>query len=310
MADKIISRPIQGDKDFWRVHTLLVETYSMTPTGFNWDIRRWEGMRFYQPDPTWDSRWEQLIRLWETNDGQLVGAVHPEGRGDAHLELHPTYRHIEEDMIAWAEENLAMASADSRQSQLRIFVYEYDLPRQKLLQKRGYQKLAAGGVIRRLRFNDRPLPQPAVMAKGYTLRTVQPDDQRDCQQIAELLNAAFNRSFHNAEEFHTFATMAPSYCRDLDLIAEAPDGSFAAYVGVPYDEANRRGIFEPVCTHPGHRRKGLAQALMLVGLQRLKALGATNVTVETGDMIPANRLYDSLGFTEVYKGYIWKKIFG
>ena len=41
----------------------------------------------------------------------------------------------------------------------------------------------------------------------------------------------------------------------------APDGSFAAYVGIPYDEANRRGIYEPVCTHPDHQRQGLARRI-------------------------------------------------
>ena len=55
--------------------------------------------------------------------------------------------------------------------------------------------------------------------------------------------------------------------------------------------------------------KGLAKALMQEGLHRLKAVGAISVTVETGDMIPANRLYTSMGFTEMYKGYYWLQDF-
>ena len=46
---------------------------------------------------------------------------------------------------------------------------------------------------------------------------------------------------------------------------------------------------------------------MVEGLHRLKALGATDVIVDTGDMIPANRLYDSIGFTEVCRGHTWRK---
>lgn len=60
---------------------------------------------------------------------------------------------------------------------------------------------------------------------------------------------------------------------ELDLVAVAPDGRFAAYVGIPYDEFNQRGIFEPVCTHPDHRQKGLAKVLVQEGLHRLKAHG-------------------------------------
>jgi ribosomal protein S18 acetylase RimI-like enzyme len=49
--------------------------------------------------------------------------------------------------------------------------------------------------------------------------------------------------------------------------------------------------------HPDPRRMGLAQSLLREGLLRLRSIGALDATVDTGDMEPANRLYDSLGFT-------------
>jgi ribosomal protein S18 acetylase RimI-like enzyme len=145
------------------------------------------------------------------------------------------------------------------------------------------------------------------MAAGYTLRTTRPEELVDCQQIADLLNAAFNRTFHNPWEYHNFARHAPSFRQELDLVAVAPDGTFAAYVGIPYDEANRMGIFEPVCTHPDHLRLGLARALMTEGLLRLWQIGATEAIVATGDMVAANGLYTAMGFTEAYRNYIWRK---
>jgi ribosomal protein S18 acetylase RimI-like enzyme len=75
---------------------------------------------------------------------------------------------------------------------------------------------------------------------------------------------------------------------------------------VPYDDSNRRGIFEPVCTHPGHLRQGLARALMREGLARLQALGAVDVVVGTGDREAANQLYDGIGFTERQRKTIWQ----
>ena len=99
---------------------------------------------------------------------------------------------------------------------------------------------------------------------------------------------------------------SPSFRHDLNLVAEAGDGSFAAHVGLTLDEANGHGIVEPVCTHPGHRRHGLAQALILDGLRRLRDLGASTCSVETGDMEPANALYRSIGFTEEYRGHTWR----
>jgi GNAT superfamily N-acetyltransferase len=305
---RTLSKPFQTDEDFWRIRELLVETYPITPTGFNWDVRNWDGERFYNADPGLNPRWAARIRLWETETGQLIGAVHPEGEGDAHLQIHPDYRSVEEQMIEWAESNLGAPTGEEGVSHLHLFVYEYDETRQLILEKRGYEKTASYGVRRRMELGSPLLPK-LVLAAGYRMRNPDPDDRHDCQRIADLLNAAFNRDFHNAAEYQSFTQHAPSYRNDLDLVVEASDGSFAAYVGVPYDDINCSGIFEPVCTHPDHRRKGLARALMLEGLHRLQQLGASDVTVSTGEMVPANRLYEAVGFNQAFKANIWKKEF-
>ena len=304
-TSEVTARPFNGDVDFWRVRDLLIDTYPLTPPDFNWEVRRWDGNRFHREQ-------DKLIQesknyhVWETASGELAGVVNTEGGiGHAYLQLHPDYRHlIEADMVAWAESHLTEVTDDGKQ-QLSLFVYEYDLPRRLLLEKRGYEKSDDGGVVRRLRFGKRPLPAP-VFPSPYQMRPTKPDSA-DYQRIADVINAGFNRTTHTAAEVGRFMTEAPCFRHDLDLVAVAPDGSFAAYVGVILEPSNRYGLFEPVCTHPAHRRQGLAQALMFEGLQRLKALGAQTVYVATGDMVPANRLYDSIGFTEMYQGYWWRK---
>jgi ribosomal protein S18 acetylase RimI-like enzyme len=344
--DSITSRSMQGDADFRKMRDLLAATVPITPVGFNWDVRRLDGKRFYDEDRAADRFFQRPVRLWEEADG-LVGFILPEGSGDAHLQVHPDCRFLEDEMIAWAETSLAAPAEDGAHRQIDVYVNEYDVLRQRLLSARGFMKTNEWGMIRHMRLGRQPLAAPQ-MAEGYTLRTTCPDDPSassgqapsassgqapsassgqapsaspplardcagqapaDCQRIADLLNAAFGRTFHNAQEYHNFAVQAPSFRQELDLVAEAPDGTFGAYVGIPYDAANRRGIFEPVCTHPAHRRLGLAQALMREGLLRLVALGAVDVTVDTGDMLAANRLYDSLGFTEAYRGFTWRKVF-
>jgi len=303
----IRTRMAQGDDDYWAVHRLLVETVPLTRPGFNWDIRRWEGRRFYDARPGGNPEWSERCRLWETADGQIVGAAFSEGRSSIALQVHPDYRHLETEMIAWSEENLGGLVDDGPQQQVHVFAYDYDSFRLNLLDDRGYEETPYTGVVRRLLLKEANPPAIAV-APGYAMRITNPDDPDDCQRIADLLNAAFERDFHNAEEYQQFTRQAPSFRTDLDLVAVAPDGSFAAYVGVPTDEVNGRGIFEPVCTHPAHRQKGLAQSLMFEGLQRLMALGAVDVTVETGDGVPANKLYDSIGFTEIHHGVYWRKV--
>jgi len=298
-------RAFCGDADFWRLRALAIETYPLSGPGWNWDIRCWDGARFYSPDPRLNPDWQRTVRLWETADGCLVGAVNADGPGLFFLQLHPDFREIEEEMIAWAEANLAEPTEDGAR-RVQTEVYEYDRPRQRILERRGYVQQAGFGVFRKLCLGARNLPETR-LAEGYRLRELHGADWQDCQRLADLLNAAFNRTFHEPGEYAMFSKHAPCVREDLHLVAEAPDGSFGAHVGVIYDEMNRRGLFEPVCTHPAHRRKNLAQSLMFEGLHRLRELGAFDVTVETGDMGPANALYDTIGFSEVYLSHTWRK---
>jgi predicted N-acetyltransferase YhbS len=309
--EQIISRPVQPE-DYWLIHRLLIETTPLTPVGFNGDIRRWEGKRFYDKHPAGNPDWHKDSQLWQRPSGQPVAVAHPDSPGYPALLVHPDYRHLEPEIVAWAERHLTESLEDGGR-QIQFYVYAYDAQRQRLLADRGYEKQSAGGAIRRLRFGRQPLARPT-LAEGYWLRTTKPEDAGDAQRIADLLNAAFKRDFHTAAEYQTFTRLAPSFQPNLDLVAVAPDdvdtaGAFAAYTGIPYDRANRIGIFEPVCTHPDHRRRGLARALMQEGLLRLRALGAQYAIVDTGDMIPANQLYTTMGFSEVYRGAYWRKHF-
>lgn len=305
---RVVARPFRDDHDFWKVRELLIETYPITPTAFNWTVRRWDAQRFQREDAALDPRWAERIALWETEDGRLVGAVSPEfdGEVDAVLQVHPDYRHIEDEMLAWAETHLAVPTKDGQKLQLVVFASDYDTSRQHLLESRGYEKTGHWGVTRRLRFGQRFLPRPRLPA-GYTLRTTRPGDWGDCEGVADALNAAFGLKLHSAQRHHTLSVHSPSFQYDLDLLVEASDGSVASSVGVAYHPVNRCGVVEPVGTSPNHFRQGLALALLREGLLRLKALGATDAYVETGETVPANRLYEAAGFDEAYYGRYWRK---
>jgi ribosomal protein S18 acetylase RimI-like enzyme len=295
-----------SDADWWAIRGLLVRTHAAVPPGWNWDIRRWDGRRFHNEDPVLPPSFTDGIGLWEAG-GVLVGAVHGEGGGDAFLELDPAWRDLEPAMLDWAEAHLA-AVHDGRR-RLEVVAWAADERRVAALRARGYVR-GAEVWARRLTLDGRPIPVPEVAA-GYRLRTTSRATLgHDAAGIAGLLNASFRRSLHTAAEYRTFATRSPSFRHDLNLVAEAPDGSFAAHVGLTLDEANRHGIVEPVCTHPEHRRHGLARALILEGMRRLGDLGARTCDVETGDMAAANALYRSLPFREELGGHAWTRDLG
>ena len=101
-----------GDADYWKMRELLVASAAGTPVGLNWDVRRLDGKRFYNADPTANPLLARPVSLWE-DAGELVGFILPESPCDAHLQVHPDYRHLEEEMIAWAETHLAGPATDA-----------------------------------------------------------------------------------------------------------------------------------------------------------------------------------------------------
>ena len=123
-----------------------------------------------------------------------------------------------------------------------------DRERQELLGRRGYEKTAGGEHLRR--WCGACPPEGAPLPAGYRLHAVRPGHAEDCERYAALINAAFRRTCHTAQEVATFTMLSPSFSPELELVAVAPDGSFAALTGMIYDTGNRFGLFEPVCATP------------------------------------------------------------
>jgi GNAT superfamily N-acetyltransferase len=139
-----------------------------------------------------------------------------------------------------------------------------------------------------------PAPPP-----GYGLKTMR--EVGDIEKRVAVHRAAWEPS-SLTEEKYAAAMSAWPYRADFDFVVEAPDGSLAASALGWYDGANRVGEFEPVGTHSAHRRLGLARAVMLFGMQRFRAAGATHAIVGCrGDAdYPIPKLvYESIGFREL-----------
>ena len=89
----------------------------------------------------------------------------------------------------------------------------------------------------------------------------------------------------------------PGYDPELDIVAVAPDGTIAAYCICWHDEVNRHGLFEPVGAREAYRGRGLAKAVLLETMRRLRDRGCEHAYVLTfEDRLPACRLYLAAGF--------------
>jgi len=100
---------------------------------------------------------------------------------------------------------------------------------------------------------------------------------------------------------HYRAVMASThYRRDLDWVAVAPGGEFAAFCNVWLDRESAVALLEPVGTAEGHRRLGLARSVCLAAMGAAAAQGADTAVVLSDDRNEGSLgLYRSLGFREV-----------
>lgn len=311
----IKSRAYRGEEDFQRVRELLIESLTITKQIHNWWLDRWEVFRFMghsSEEIAGTRRWEADVHLWEilgdyASSSKLVGVVNPEDGGDFFIQIHPQFRHLEEEMVEWAEQqHLASRPKDAERWPLNTFLREHDTERAAILSRRGYRNLGHCGYTRR-RTLDQPIPD-VTLPKGFSVRNIRGDDEADLAKRAAVSNHAFNSTRNTAEKVRILQN-APTYRADLDLVVVATDGTFASFCVIWFGEANRLGWYEPVGTHPAYRQLGLAKAMMCEGLRRLKALGATTASVGVGTGEAANRLYTSAGFTEYVRDFHWQKEF-
>jgi ribosomal protein S18 acetylase RimI-like enzyme len=208
-------------------------------------------------------------------------------------------------MIEWAEAHVTAPADDGGARRVNMSVYDYDTHRQEILTRRGFEKKIEWFGYKRCRSMDKPIAPP-VVPEGYAVRALGPDD--DLAQRCMVSARAFGSQTPRSAATYRSLQAVPGYRPNLDMVAVAPDGTFVSFCIAWLNEANRIAMIEPVGTDPDHRRKGLASAVINEALRRLKAMDIEQAYLGCGSAVPANGLYESLGFTEADKEYMWQKV--
>ena len=81
----------------------------------------------------------------------------------------------------------------------------------------------------------------------------------------------------------------------LDLVVETTDGRTAGYSVYWFDSTTQVGLIEPVRVEDEFQRRGLANAMLTAGIDRLVARGAERVKVSYGSEAAA-KTYQGVGF--------------
>jgi mycothiol synthase len=263
----------------------------------------------------WFDETEQLIgfaQMWmpqQTADGQeaegyLWFRVHPKARGQG----------LEIDMMAWGEVQVwALGRERGLPARLRMSCRESQGDRILLFENCGlvYERC----FLRMERSLMEPIPS-FQLPDGFVLAHSQ--GQRDIEARMTLHNQSFmdhwNHHPATIEEWSHWDSDS-HYRPELDLVAIATDGTYAAYCRCHIDLENnaargvREGWINVLGTRREFRRRGLGRSMLLAGLAVLRDEGmeVAKLGVDTGNVNQAQSLYESVGFRKVFANLAYTK---
>ena len=254
--------------------------------------------------------WSESMALWEDPDSGELRAWTWDGGGILDWYLHPAERgpgaaDLLEDALRWFldVDRLERAHGE-RTRKLSVWTDDGDDQLEGMLAREGFVRDETKQLVHRAQRLREPMADPEP-AHGYSVWSV--GSAGDLARRVDVHRAAFEPSKMTPERYAAIMR-APTYRPGLDVVAVAPDGAFAAFCLAWYDPQIRVGLFEPVGTHPDHRRRGLAAAVCREALQRLAALGAewALISAWNAEEVP-NHLYASLGFEETFRSHLWRR---
>ena len=317
-SSSTIVRPYQGEPDLQQI----VELFD--------DCARFDNLESSIPIlqlqlPNCDFDLDRNLRLWENESGQLIGFgklwirepnvdnvttslmafyVRPSARGEG----------LERQIITWAETRMSEVGSE-RQGQLKLTVGSRSTQTDRLA------IFQAAGFVenRRLQYFCRSLNAPISVPQlpdDFTIRCV--DADRDAQTWVEFRNRCFIDHWNYqprtlADYQHRLEST--DYVPELDLVIVDAEGNLASigYCTINRSHNERLGITEgwvqSLATAPDFRRQGLAKAMLLHILHRLKTLNIDRAKLlfDSENHLGVGKLYESVGFEDLHSQIVYCK---
>jgi ribosomal protein S18 acetylase RimI-like enzyme len=256
---------------------------------------------------------QATTQVWYDPGGELAGYAFLNHPDFLFFEARPTADAgaIEAEMIAWgAAQRRASLGAQQPGLTLSTICREDNTLRIRQLTAYGFVMQPWWTVEMARRLAD-PIA-PAQLPAGFQIRSAM--GEADLPGLVKLHHSAFGTELMTVE-FRRAMMQTPAYEPALDLIAIAPDGTFAAYClcSISHEENQltgwNEGHTDPVATHPAYQRRGLARALLLTGLQLLKDRGMDYALLHTsGENEPMQKAAGAAGYQLATKIRFFTKI--
>ena len=190
--------------------------------------------------------------------------------------------------------------ADPGVSRVETDVWLTDPARAGLLRSLGWEDVGHPNYMTMRALGDLGV---ADIGEEYEVRAV--TGVAEAAALAEVHSAAFGSGLSTQEYESVMASV--HYSPDRELVVEA-SGNLAGFCVYWLDDVNRVGLFEPLGTHPDHRRKRVGSALLAEGMRRMRDAGMEMaMVVFEGGNVGSGALYLGNGFTPVGEIRAWAK---
>ena len=251
----------------------------------------------YALQSSWmDTSYCYLDRLWLDGDRVVAFVFYEAPVTDIFFSVRKGYEFLADELVEYAVS--AMPDFGGKQRLVLFNGQEYLM-----------EAAAKRGFIRTEEYEDRnfdfrnelnyPLPE------GYHF--VEPE-KADGFRLAKLLWYGFGHGEKGPFEgwdredcSNDWTATVPHSTHQYDVIIADENGEYVCFSGMWWVPENKLAYMEPLCTHPDHRRKGLAAAALSRHYHRMKALGAERMT-GGGDPF-----YEKLGYGKGIHWTFWKR---
>lgn len=285
--------PLPGySPDFHKVREFLIRINSPGFTTINFLWERWE----------WSFCLEAISRdnlpkmgIWE-DDGKIVAATGLEqDPGEVFPLVDAEYGYLKDDVLQYSLKNL------KKEEKLKVLIQDDDPEFQKCARRAGFyptQQRDCRAVFDIDGNIEYKLPE------GFSITSMA--DDYDLHKYNEVLWKGFNHGDSPPDdrehiEGRRISLSSPNQDMNLKIAVVSPDGRFASYCGMWYDEKIDYALVEPVATMPEYRKMGLGQAAVLEGIRRCGKLGAKTAYVGS-----SQQFYYNIGFRPVPGGTFWE----
>ncbi|MFA0645019.1 GNAT family N-acetyltransferase [Vibrio cyclitrophicus] len=299
-----ITHRVYTISDYQMVIDFLGELSHVVTENHNWLPGRFEYAE-YLISPLFIERglsdWKKTIHLW-FDEQKLVAMVNSENPdANTYIQIMPEYQFLTEELIVWAENNLAIADWDNVIPRIAIWAHDSDKSRQIILKERGFRLTEQEDHLQHQLILDNFAPTK--LPDGYHFSSFA--SGLDFSSRAVVTALAFGDEVPISESIYETVRSAPSYRLDLDIAIVDANNKAISVATFWLDETNKLGYIEPVATRPEYSGKGFAKKLLHHGMYKLKQLGINNVYV--GARAEVRPFYKSCGFIEAEMNQMWEK---